>query len=551
MNSSEFAAKVRAKYPGSYDSLDDDTLTKKVLEKYPEYQSVVDTGPGTLKSAALGVMSGIPGAETVVSGIQAISPDKTYEQAHQELETAKDQAWEKHPVAYGAGKTTGMVGTGLVAPASIPGAIGVGALSGVDAAKSLSDAPLEAAKGAAIGGGLGLVGEKVISPALDSLMSTGTSLAKRGMAALGKETGLQDIETYLQKPGVINAATDRAGISNKVADLTNDITTASGHLSEMARGELSPSTNAVDIKGLKDAAMEAVKKYYVEGNPATAADESSIKAIIDQYQKLAGIAESNNGQVPETVLRQMIDRLQAATKESTYGNPEASASQQALKEFSGKLNDILRGGNEKYTAAMAPSAEAASLSSDLQKGFSLEGMAPTDATTNKVGNLLKEGKPDEAALATRLKNMTGVDLMDAMKNTQTKENFNAPGSGEAMKALFATLGFGAGKMTGVPYGGIAGAAVGRFAASSINGGKVAKNLMDLYMSGSKSFGDSAIKPLLEKFGPVLINAAKQGGNQLAATHFVLATSNPEYQKLVNHMQDQTDETANTGIVNEE
>jgi hypothetical protein len=33
----ECAAKVRKDYPGAYDDLDDTTLTKKVLAKYPKY----------------------------------------------------------------------------------------------------------------------------------------------------------------------------------------------------------------------------------------------------------------------------------------------------------------------------------------------------------------------------------------------------------------------------------------------------------------------------------------------------------------------------------
>lgn len=40
---SALAAKVRAKYPGAYDSLSDDDLGKKIVAKYPQYQSLVTT----------------------------------------------------------------------------------------------------------------------------------------------------------------------------------------------------------------------------------------------------------------------------------------------------------------------------------------------------------------------------------------------------------------------------------------------------------------------------------------------------------------------------
>lgn len=42
MKREEFASKLRAKYPGAYDSLDDNELVDKVVAKYPQYASQVD-----------------------------------------------------------------------------------------------------------------------------------------------------------------------------------------------------------------------------------------------------------------------------------------------------------------------------------------------------------------------------------------------------------------------------------------------------------------------------------------------------------------------------
>lgn len=48
MNTQEFAQKIRQKYPGSYDHVDDYTLTNKVVEKYPVYKErITDFGMGT------------------------------------------------------------------------------------------------------------------------------------------------------------------------------------------------------------------------------------------------------------------------------------------------------------------------------------------------------------------------------------------------------------------------------------------------------------------------------------------------------------------------
>lgn len=544
MNTQEFAAKVRSKYPGSYDDLDDSTLTEKVLSKYPQYKDMVDEeGPSKLGSFARGAMSGIPGAESVVSGIQALDPNVTYEQAHKKLEEDKNKDWETNPVSYGVGKTAGFVGTALAAPvtetlggAAAVGA-GIGALSGADASDKLSDIPLDAVKGAGEGAVLGGAVHGITSAAGKIL----PSLGKNTVAAMGAKTTVPDIEAYLANPESINSALSKTQIGEKIANLTGDVGTASSQLSGQARELLNPENSPLNIKNLKDITMDAVQKYYTEGVPATAADETAIKSIVSQYQKLAQIAETNGGEVPETTLRAMIDRLQAATKDSTFGNPEAGAAQTALKELSGKLNDALRQANPDYAAGMAPSAEMAKLSGTLKDQFKLEPnyegkLAPTDSTINKVGNVLKEGKTEGADALEQLKNATGQDLQDMIQKSNVKGNFDAEGSGTGMKTLLASLGFGAGKMTGIPFGGIGGAAVGRFAAEGVNGGNVAKGILDMYLKGTNSaYGKAAAK-----FGPILANAAKVGGNQLAATHFVLATSDPEYQELVNHVQDNSE-----------
>lgn len=41
MNPQEFAEKIRSKYPGSYDHVDDVTLSRKIVDKYPQYSSRV------------------------------------------------------------------------------------------------------------------------------------------------------------------------------------------------------------------------------------------------------------------------------------------------------------------------------------------------------------------------------------------------------------------------------------------------------------------------------------------------------------------------------
>ena len=545
MNAQEFAQTIKAKHP-EYNDIDDATLTQKVLAKYPQYQDMVDTGPSELGSFGRGVLSGIPGAEAAQSGIEsAMDPKKTYAQAHQDIEDARNKDWETNPKSYGAGKGVGFVGTALAAPVAegLGGAAaigaGMGALAGADTAASPSDIPMAGVKGAGAGavlGGAGNLASKLFSP----------TVAKGALASLGSKTTSEDIANLAARPGAVNNAMNPEQLGNKVADVTSDIGKASGQMSQQARGLLNPE-NSISAKDLKDAAMQTVQKYHVEGNPATAADQTAINSVIDQYQKLAQIAQDNGGKVPEDTLRNMIDRMQAATKDSTFGNPDAGASQTALKEFSGQLNDLLRGGNEPYAEAMKPSAELANLSSDAKSQFGIEpnaegNLAPTDRTATRINNAMNTQKPEGAAIMDRIKNATGQDLKQALEDARTKANFEAPGAGAGLHALLPAVGYGLGRATGVPFGGIIGAGMGHFAAGTLNGGNIARGIVNMWQAGSKT----EIGQLAAKFGPVLANAAKQGGNQLAATHFVLATSNPEYQRVVDHLQGDNADSGGSG-----
>jgi hypothetical protein len=533
MNVQQFAQQIKAKHP-EYNDIDDATLAQKVLAKYPQYQDMVDTdsGPGALKSGALGLMSGVPGAETAVSGIEsAFDPKKTFAQAHQDLEDQKDAAWNAHPVAYGAGKGAGFVGTALAAPvaetlggAAAVGA-GIGALSGADAASNVSDIPGAAVKGAGTGALVGGAGNLV-----GKAVSAAPNAAKSVLASLGSETTPADISEYLARPGAINAAPTQAELGTKIANTANDITKASGHLSQNARGLLGDKAGAMTGDDLQNL-IEQAKQQYMRNGVVKTGMEPAVNALdseLERFQQMAG----NGGGPSEQDVRGFIDDLQKATKDSTFGNPDAGAKQGALKNLSGQMNDSLRAANPDYANAMAPSAEAANASSDLQDQFKLENGQPTDATMGKVKNLTKEGKSEGANALKQAQGITGQDLMQQVHDAGVADRFNAPGAGGALKTLAASMGFGLGKMTGVPYGGIGGAAAGRFGVEGMAGAQSAKGILDAYMAVRNNPVAGAAGSALQKFGPILAKAAQTGGNELAATHFVLATSNPEYQQLV-------------------
>lgn len=515
--------------PDQYDSIVEDVLA--------DYErSSVET-PGTLKSGALGVMSGIPGAQSLVSGIEAIG-DETFEGAQRKTEIQKDKAWEEHPVAYGAGKTAGIVGSSLAIPggavSTIPRALATGAamggLSGLDATKSLEDAPENVVKGAAMGGAFGGATKGLVEPAVAALTNkVAPAVGKGTLAAIGKPTRAQ-IDDYLQNPESIRSALTKPQIAEKVAESAEDLGKASGHLSQMAKSELVPG-KATPIDDLMQSFESAKTKHMTSGIPVTSMDESALKLIDDQYNRLLTLADANGGVVPEPELRATIDKLQQMAKFNEAGNVGTSLSQKVAGDLQFRLKQILEEANPAYKGAMAPSAEAASLSSRLGDTFGVEKGKATDKTVRQVRSLMDEPKIEEQQLISELKDMEGPDIMKLLEKANAREAFDSPGISSALKTFFSGIGFGAGKVSGMPFGGIGGAAAGRFGSEAVHGGNIAKKILDAYIDKSRSWQNSAIRPSLEKYGKILADSAKVGGNQLAATHFVLGTSDPEYQQL--------------------
>jgi len=138
----------------------------------------------------------------------------------------------------------------------------------------------------------------------------------------------------------------------------------------------------------------------------------------------------------------------------------------------------------------------------------------------------------------RLKDMTGIDFLDLARKAKTKQAFEGEGSSQGLNVIAHAGGYGVGALSGIPGGRLIGSLLGGVVGHNINGGQVAKRILDAYMSGSESFAKSGTKAALQKYGPVLVNAAKQGGNKLAATHFVLGTSDPDYQELASDLDNQ-------------
>ena len=438
-----------------------------------------------------------------------------------------------------------MLGTAIATPFIAPveglaGAAGVGAgigaLSGADAAPTVADLPGNVAQGAGTGALLGSAAHGVGEAAKWA--------APKMLAGITSKGSTADIQSYLNNPDAIDSALDPAQRGPAVAAAATGIGKEAGELSQKAKGLLNPDSSPVSVDSLSSLVDQVKQQFLQNGVPKSGPAESAIKALDDQMGRIKLIAAQNDGKLTEPAMQAQIKELQGIAS-SVFGDSSDTASAKgALGDLSGALNRSLKAANPAYGEAMVPTAQKTGLASDLADQFKLDnakggGYQASDTTNSKINAAMNELKPEGGSLFDRVNASTGQDLQDAMTKSQTKENLNAPGAGGPLKLLMTALGYGAGHNAGVPMGGIAGAAAGRAASEGINGGAVAKWIMNAHLGRSTGMGGQIagqIDQAVQKFGPILVNAAKQGGNELAATHFVLATSNPEYQGLMDHVQ---------------
>lgn len=524
-----------------------------------------DEDPGTLKSAAAGVMSGIPLAETATAGLESALGDKTYAEEHKALEDLKDKAWAKHPYAYGAGKVGGIAGTTLLAPESTLGRIalaaGMGAGSGIDASENTDSMLGNAAKGAAVGTALGGAAEGVSAAASKLLPKVGKGILS------SMSGGPENVETYLADRAGVNAALPPVGAAEKLASGLNTLDSKAGELSEGARGLLKPDVAPVTIPGkptppnmmlgamgqaIPDEVSDTLKpifdgiksRFTQNGVASTPANEAAVNALDGQFNRLVQMAKANGGKLSETDLKQQIVDLQKMLSKNVFDNPDVSATKEALKQLSGSLNGMLKESNPAYGQAMKPVADLKNMIGDVKDTFRPEvndsgSFINSDTTNSKMGNILNENKTNAQELLNKFGDLTGFDFVKNAKLDKVRQALESGShSSPVLNVAGHAVGYGAGALSNVPGGRLIGSLLGGAAAHAVDGGAVAKSIMDTYLNGMEKITDSGLKASYQKYAPMLIAAAKQGGNQLAATHFVLATSHPEYQAIVEHSQPQ-------------
>lgn len=486
---------------------------------------------GALKAGALGLMSGVPGAETAISGVKSAIGPNTYDVEHQQLEALKDKAWEEQPLAYGTGKVAGFAGTGLVAPEGLAGMALTGAGYGADVAQNLGDIPKSALLGAGTGAAVGTVANKVLEPLITKVAPMA---AKGALSSLGPSS--EAIETRLANPETLSSAMGPQSQADVLESLSNSLRKVIGQDSKSALSKLSPSsyTDHTEIAPLFDQIKQGLATDGVLVGPA---QQNAVDSLGAFQKSLETIAAKNNGYIPDTSLAQIVRDIDDNTN---WTDQTQKVTNGALKQLRHGLDTMLKENNPEYEDAMKPVAQNAALLDKLRRTFGLKfepgaGLTATDATASKISNVLGENKSNAQDVLKQLTDLTGYDFLENAKNYNLGQEFEG-GGGAVTSIIGHALGYGTGRMTGLPGGGLMGSLVGGQVGRSIDGGALAGRIIDGYLNIKGSMADTGVTKALQTYGPILINAAKQGGNNLAATHFVLATSHPEYQKVMDHFQ---------------
>jgi hypothetical protein len=485
----------------------------------PAYEDTTPEGqvPSKLESLVRGAAQGasMGFADEITGALESATSDKSYQQARDESRANYKSAEEANPKTFMGGEFGGAAATALIpglGEATIPKLAAQGAAYGLGSSNAdltsgkvedMEQAAKDTAKGGAVGTVLGLAG-KALTKALPAV-------AKTAVSTLGPST--EAIENRLA--GGAASAVSPTAEGQVLEGITNDLWNKISKQSAKAQSYLNPeSYTTLDevypiFKNLK---QDLQTQGGLVGDDSKAATE-----VLDNWFKdLVGMTKNNNGVVPEPALGEFIRKIDQSVPK--WDSPHSDVIDSVQKQLRGALNQALKTSNPEYAKAMEPVKQLIDLANDTKKAFNLAPSAgkleATDVTNSKLANVLNENKSHARDTLKKLEELYGHPFEENLQTYKYGQEFEkgTPVAGLGLLGKSANL-------------------VG------VDGGAVAKNIVDAYLSAKGNVENTAAGQALQKYGPLLADAAKKGGNALAATHFVLATSDPAYQELVEKHQE--------------
>lgn len=458
-----------------------------------------------------------------------------------------------HPIVAGvsdlAGSIATLPATGAVTLAGrVLTAAGLGAIAGLGSSQAdltqgdFAGAAKDTAIGGALGGALQYGGEKIIAPALSK---AGQWISESGpVKAIGKtlaSVSPENTERYLARSGDVNKALELEDIGQYFKDdALEQFQQHLGKLDSEAWKTLNtkPTLNKNDILQMGDDFVQKIlggKAGDLTRSAGTGADADRIKTI---YSQLEEIKNAYGSQLSEADLKSVVQSLQKLGW-SLEGSPRTSIQGQALQQLSGIYNDALKSINPTYAEKMIPVQEATSTLQSLNRQF-INQQAPEQMdkflrTAKKFGSLSDESEVIKAVRG--LDKVTGADVENMIRDRLTQDSFYKGDTNGSRKTLM-------GKALGAAVGGAIGygetndkygAAVGAMTGFTMDkyAGQVFKNILNGQILATD--GIQKIAPYIGKFAQPLMDAASRGNQAVAATHFLLQQTQPEYRQMLQKM----------------
>ncbi len=423
MNASEFAQTVRAKHPGSYDHVDDDTLAKKVVEKYPQYANKVDFTPAAppqepsmLNKVAdtlrpVGDFMGQMG-EMAMKTLPGTNPIGMSFRAQNAVQGVADTA--------GEGLTEKMGGSGIPIVSNPYVAATAGTL--------VQNAPA--------------IAQAKMTPPMERMPGSPSTVAKplfrKAMSWMG-DVPEESVAFRYDNPKLVQGASDLAPIASKdVPAMAGKFDQVVSGLNDVAKKTLSKSSflekTADDAGGAftKEEVLGAVKNARTKmGGVYTPEAQTASKTLARISQNLKKIRNTvSQNQVHDLIM----DLDNEIPWEKVQKAPESLTMQDnALISLRKGLDGLLKGRNEPYSQTMKPLSEAIQNRNEFTRNFDVrkvrgEGYQPSNSTVPRLLGATKDERLATQRILGKTRETIGEDLQPKIKAAQVKADFE-PDSG--------------------------------------------------------------------------------------------------------------------------
>lgn len=343
---SELTKRVRAKYPGVYDDMDDATLEKAVLAKHPEYADLAQPTEAKPSAAApkpsetpskIGMsdlIGAVAGALHAVPGLSSMLGER---------DPTVMNAVREHPIESGA-MLGGAVAAPLTGGASIPAAMAAAGLGGAG------------------GAGLGMIANAIAGQA-DSPTTAGGVLSRMGSEGATQATaegagrlvskGAQAIAKQMYRGALRPSAAIRLKYPNVIEQgLADKAVVGSQQAPLRMRGMMTASRDAADAMVEQQAARDAAaipREDITRGLTRveqTAEDTAKAAGLPSEASRVteraAALPESFSLQEAHRSGRLLSDKADAAFKAAQRGGPPPSLDAQIDKALASGYSNAVK-----------------------------------------------------------------------------------------------------------------------------------------------------------------------------------------------------------------